>query len=346
MVNWKAGTARWWCLLAIATLIPIACVWITWWRGWLSVFPSVEISAAIPVIAFCLAWALFDAPPYRLSRINWRVQAILIPTFLSVAATLIGFAAGLHEPGWGFAKDVFAGWVGGVAFFGFVGLLIAIASLARPDDDPYDARVRVLVRGKTGPHIDDLTARLKSTLAHYAGRVTRTVTVERFDPASGMYLVQVGVKTVILSYVDDTETVYASAVSYKPDHPPPPGEAHRLVRLSGTRASEAPLAQTTADELRRDYVADVARENECVIDFDLRIWVKAGTEALNYRPVRFTRAVGLEIRNNLNRDLVLRIAWHKSTEQALTLKAGSPATTLEASEVPPDQLVHRIFFEP
>ncbi|HEY8289321.1 MAG TPA: hypothetical protein VIG49_08645, partial [Acetobacteraceae bacterium] len=270
----------------------------------------------------------------------------LIATLLSIAATLIGFFCGLQDASAGFIKDIFAAWIGGVAFFGLVGLVVSVVSLSNAAEDSFPVRARVLVRGRTGSHIDDFIERLRTTLAHYAESVTRTLTVTEYDTASGMYLVRVDVETVIRSFVDDIDTTYLSKVSYKPDYPPPANRRNKLIKLTGVESDRTPLVFGTADEISREYQAAVPRGEACIWESALEIWVKAGTEAITYSPIRHSLSTTVRIDNELDRELCLRVRWHDEPLRQETIPLGVGMSSETKPNLKQGSRVHTLFLDP
>ncbi len=344
MIRFDQPTGWWASLFALALTLFLLGFTVGLWAALWSL-PALETLIAALITAGCALWAVGRPLPGRLARIDHRVAAILIATFLSVAATLVGFAIGLQGFKDLFIKDVFAGWVGSVAFFGVVGAVTAVASLASPAEEPYDSRARILVRGKSGEHVDHFIGNLKESLAHYAETVDRVLTIHEYE--ANMYRVQVCVTTRVCSFVDDVETIHTSKVSYKPDAPPPQGKFHRLTRLSGVldEAKFTAHQQNTATLIERPFTANLRREKPCQVAFELDIWSLESTEVLSYRPLRFTNQVTMDIQNRLDRPLHLRLAWNGGAETPITLRPGENHPTLIATNVHPNHLVHRVFLD-
>ena len=246
---------------AFPDLAVVAAVVLFGTPGALLSLQAAEFLLMLPITVACLGWwiCLFSGNqqllPPKVAWMEWRIAAILIATLLSVAVTLVGLIFGLQAAAAGFMKDVFAAWCGSVAFFGLVGIVVSVVSLSNAAEDSFPARVRVLVRGRTGPHIDDFTERLRTSLAHYAESVSRELKITEYDAGSGMYRLRVDIETVIRSFVDDIDTVYVSQVSYRPDHRPPLGKFHKLVRLVGVECDNTPIESATTNPIVRDYRA-------------------------------------------------------------------------------------------
>ena len=155
-----------------------AGVWHNWWLALPAVF----------IVAACLTCMAFSHGRNWLGRMDWRIGAILLATAASVALTLIGFDLGLHhDDAQKFLHEVFAGWVGGVGFFGMVGVIVAVVSVARPQDERFENRARILFRGPDGKHVDYIVERIRSILEHYSEEIVDTITVDEYDKAEDKF---------------------------------------------------------------------------------------------------------------------------------------------------------------
>ena len=346
-------TLSWLGVCALSDIVPaVASRGFATPGGWLAP-PTIGLLIAVPIATFVVGWWIClmgdnrHLLPGWVARLDWRVAAIWIATGLSAALTLFGWFLNLPDAHDRFVRDVFAGWVGSVVFFGQVGIVVSLVSLANAAKDRFDARVRVLVRGKSGTHVDDFIDRLRSGLAHYAASVTRQIAVMDYDETTGMYQVNTVVRTVIRSFVDDIETSYRSGVSYKPDHPPPPGRHHRLLRVSGVQCDDiVPMISMRADLLSCGYVARLVPEGECVVEFILEFWVKAGEECIGYSPVRYSLLTAVEIDNRLHRTLRVRSAWIGDPLRTLVLPAGASPHQEQRRGLKQGTRVHSLFLDP
>jgi hypothetical protein len=333
-------------------VIPIATILVFGSNASLASWHAVEWLVAVPAGVFCLLWWICLTSgvkrwlPERLGLLDWRVAGIIIATVLSIVLTLVGFAFDLHDANRGFVKDIFAAWLGSVAFFGLVGIVASVVSLANAAEASFDTRARVLVRGRTGDHIDDFIVRLRSTLAHYAESITRTVTVTDYRRDSEMYRLRVDVHTVIRSFVDDVETVYGTAFSYKPDFVPPSGEFHKLTRLTGVECNHSPIESVTDQEIRRDYKGRVPAGGACTVLATLDIWVKAGTEPLYFSLTRYSLSTTMIIDNQLPHDINIRSQWRGERETRETITRGDAPHSYQRRNLKQDRRVHTFIFEP
>ena len=192
--------------------------------------PGLVIAAAC-LLAGSLIVLAFRGSRGWLSRKDWRLAAIFWASAVSIAATLLGFDLGWDTAA-GFLHDVFAGWVASIAFFGFIGLLVAVVSLAQPEEESFESRARILFRGQDGKHIEYIVGRIRETLEHYAEEVSNTFTVVDYRPAERMFLVRVETTTLVRSYLNDVRTTYNSEISMEAEAPPPAGASpNRLLHL-------------------------------------------------------------------------------------------------------------------
>ena len=258
---------------------------------------------------FCLAANIKYLLPYRLRVLDWRLASIFIATTLSVVFTLFGFYLDFQDENEKFVHDFFAAWCGGVAFFGLVGVIVSAVSLVAASEEAFETRARILVRGRRGDHIDDFIERLRTTLAHYTSSVIRKFTISDYDTATNMYLLRAQINANVCSFVDDVETVYASAVAYKPDYDPPTGKHNRLIRVAGVLCDPSPIQMSANEELRRPYEAKIEPGMACEVEIVLEYWVKAGQESVGYSPIRFSLDTTVVLDNQFNRPVPIRSQW-------------------------------------
>src|SRR5262249_5669575 len=97
----------------------------------------------------------------------WRAFIIVGVAAIAIAETCIVYLAGGGHNPVTFFGAVFTAWIGGLALFGITGIVVAIISLSRPENESYDARARILFRKQTGKHIDYAIEKIKESVEHY-----------------------------------------------------------------------------------------------------------------------------------------------------------------------------------
>src|SRR5262249_11207225 len=170
---------------------------------------------------------------------NWRVWGIVAAAVLCVLATAAVYYLGYGlDPVTHFGA-VFAAWVGGLILFLVAGSVVAIVSLAAPENESFDARARILFRRQTGKHIDYIVSKIKEALEHYAEVTENTVLIKAFDAPTKRYLVATNNRAIVRSYLDDVETTYVSSLKMgNVTAPPPGGQPNRLIYV---RVAGAPI---------------------------------------------------------------------------------------------------------
>ena len=244
-------------------------------------------------------------------QVEWRADAIICATLLSIGATLLGLAIGLQDeaPAGKFAHEVFAGWVPTIVFATTVGLIVAVVSLARPEDDNFEARAAILFRGQTGKHVEYVVQKLRSTFEHYAEHVREDLSVTDYDPGEGKYYV--GSKNVsrLKSYITDVSTTYKSAFEMEDVATPPPGRpGNRLLYLTVDGRSQIRQG-FTGTSVKETIETTIDKSAVCLIESEMHYWVAAVSEPNTWTPARYTQRVEIGLRNCLpdGRILPLRI---------------------------------------
>lgn len=300
--------------------------------------PLLIIAAAL-LLAAAFTCLVFERTRNWLSRMDWRIGAVLLATDVSVAATLTGFDLGLNgDAGGKFLHDVFAAWVGAIAFFGIVGLVVTVVSLARPEEERFENRARILFRGQDGRHIEYIVKRISETFEQYAEHVTDVITIRDFDQTSGRFLVNAEATTILRNYIDDVQSKFESRIRMQDVADPPPGrQPNRLTFLDVGGAS-------TGSRVFRDgrlavpIETIIPKRGSCRVAYGMEYWVQAGTEPNTYAPVRYTLYVGLTIRNHIPDGLPVHIRLTKDgggTFDDHHLRPGEERLICEARDLEP-----------
>ncbi|MEO8715370.1 MAG: hypothetical protein ABI369_10185 [Acetobacteraceae bacterium] len=281
--------------------------------------PRFDIAAGI-IIAGCLTAIAFQRTRGWLACMDWRIAAIVLTTALSVAATCLGFDLGWDgETGGRFPHDVFAGWVASIAFFGTIGLVVAVVSLVQPEKEGFESRARILLRGKDGEHIRYIIERLRGTLEHYAEEVTSTIIIKDYDAIGQKFFIRMELTTVLRSYLDDIETRYESEFEIEQETDPPANQPPaRLIYLrvgKGEDQQRYPSRPFQNNGIREVIRSTIRPRGTCPVESAVEVWVKADTEANNHKTVRFTQRMQLRVRNNLPGNETVRIRFNEPAGQ-------------------------------
>jgi hypothetical protein len=278
-------------------------------------------------------------------RMDWRVAAILLATAIAVAATLIVFALGLGRNPADFFGAILASWVGGVALFAVVGVVVAVVSLAQPEEESVESRARILFRGQKGRHVDYIVARIRQVFEQYAEDVSNMMTVSEYDASDRKFLVLSEGTTRVRGYIDDAPSTYKSEYSHTGvASPPPGGNLNRVVYLRVGQQNFGG-SDIKGSAFSRPFDTTIAAGEDCIIADGIESWVIADDEENSYTPVRFCQRVRLTIRNHLRGGVPLRIKLSldegKSFDE-LTLRSGESRLICEVRDVEPEKTVYDV----
>jgi hypothetical protein len=280
----------------------------------------------------------------RIRHMSWRVRAVLIAVAVTVGLTAIPyiFRFGL-DPTTHFGA-IFAAWVGGVALFVIAGAVVAIISLARPEEESFDARARIFFRGRSGKHIDYIIQQIPKRLEHYAELSEVTHSVRDYDPATKRYLIATKNKLVIKSYLDDVRTTYDSYLDFSECTIAPNGkQRNRLVYLRVGSDTIGPVEEFD-DKLRRDFSTNIDPDGSCAVEYLVEHWTEAEKETNDHRPRRYTQAIRLNIENLVNLPATpIQVSTDNGAHwDTVDLPSGQTRPILQLSEVPPGNVVFRM----
>ena len=280
--------------------------------------PAWSIAAAC-FLALPLARLALARRPFWPVQVEWRADAIICATLLSIGATLLGLAIGLQDeaPAAGhFAHEVFAGWVPTIAFATTVGLIVAVVSLARPEDDNFEARAAILFRGQTGKHVEYVVQKLRSTFEHYAETVQEEMSITDYDAGEGKFYASSQNVTRLKSYITDVSTTYKSPFGISDVAPPPPGKPdNRLVYLTINGRPHA-CRSFVGTDLDDTLETTIDKAATCVVEMRMDYWIAAETEPNTWTPSRYSQRVDIALRNCLPGGQVLPLRLQRENGAA------------------------------
>jgi hypothetical protein len=328
--------------LALSVLALIGVMLIGLW-------PSSSAIAGALLLAIVVSSLLFSKIRRWLDRMDWRVGAILLATAVAAAATLLAYAAGIGTDPSTFLGAIFAGWISGVALFVVVGVVVAVVSLARPEEESVESRARILFRGQKGRHIDYIVGRIRRVFEQYADDVSNVMTISDYDAATQTFLLMSEGKTTIRGYIDDVPSTYRSSISLVDVTPSPAGRVqNRLVYLHvGKQHFDGQEFGGGAVDFPFD--ATIAEGSDCLIASGLETWIKADTEENTFAPVRFSRRIRLTVRNHLRGGSPLRLKISLDGGQTYdewTVRSGEEKLLCDLRDVEPETEVYDIRFLP
>jgi hypothetical protein len=230
---------------------------------------------------------------------DWRVKLIVGFVVVAIVATCCDYYEGFGlNPETHFGA-VFAAWVGGLALFVITGIVVAIVSLAKPEEESFDSRARILFRREKGKHIDYIVSKLKAEFEHYAETTILKVTISDFHAGEKKYRVSSVNEAVVRSYIDDVETTYSTTLEIEGATLPPPGCAsNRLVSVKiGDRYIGTAEQFTTS--ISRPINCRVDQDSTCDVCTMTEFWVLADDEPNTHQTRRYTQSLSLHFANLL-----------------------------------------------
>ncbi len=279
-------------------------------------------------------------------RSDLRVQVIFGAMILSALACVI--AAWLVHDIFNvgrFRGAFYASLVAGVVLSFVITLVIAVASLSRPDKAVFEARARNFLRQQKGPHIDDLIGKMQQLFEPYCTQVSKTMRITRFDQQAGLLLVVERTQFRLKSYLDDIEADFDTSLKYSTDTEAPdsgPQASLTYLRVNGHTIAEN---RTFTTRLEQGFTVPISKEGEGEVEHRKVYWCKPDIEPHVFQPVRFCRKLVLTLANDLPSlgiEVELRgtaeIEEHSPPRQDIPLRIsvapGHEARVIEADELP------------
>lgn len=297
-IMWKWWQKRGWRLRAgvYAGLLSAALVGGLLYVG-LTEASAYALAVALP---FAVVFLWFAEGRRWLTSLDWRIGAILLATVASVLISLVIYATGqARDPGefWG---AVFAAWLGAVSFFVVVGAAVAIISLTKPEDEPFEARARILFRRETGPHIEYIISKINEVLEHYSEKTSNKIIILDYNETAGKYRIAFEGDSSVRGYIDDIDATYKSEVEYDEiTEPPENGTKNTLVYFRINGEAQDISKSTSGNSIRYPFKATTKMKNALDIAFRVEVWLCASTEPISHTVARYTQLLSLHIENRL-----------------------------------------------
>lgn len=275
-------------------------------------------------------------------ELDWRKKWLILAGALTVGVTLLTFVASISldlsfTNASKFAGAVFASWVASVLFFLVVGIIVAVVSLARPESESFESRLRILFQQQRGDHIDYIIERFKGTFEQYAAFTEAHICVEEYNKTEGKFYVTVTRKIHIKSYIDDANTAYKSQIKHEEICEPP--QNARPNRMDYLRIDEEMHAapESFISCISKDVRTTVPAGGTCKIEYSLSHWVKEIEEENTHTPARFTQKYVLRVQNKIEGlSLIVKIKSSSSENFVETiLRSGDYLKVLELNGLRP-----------
>jgi hypothetical protein len=272
-------------------------------------------------------------------------MSIFLVTAVAVVLTIIvGNIEYSRDPSTFFGA-IFASWVAGLALFIGVGGLVAVVSLARPHQESFDARARILFRRQSGRHIDYIVSRISGVLEHYSEETYRRIMIKEFDENECKYLISMETTTTVRSYIDDIISNYVCPIRIIPKSQPPEGRKHKLVYTRIDGRAEGGSEEFDGD-VDRKIATTIDGDKACKVEQCIEMWIKEKTEPCRNIPTRYTQKYLLFIENHLtNRSVNIKITEGMAREnqedwKQYSLSPGDKRALLQRVDLLPEQIVY------
>jgi hypothetical protein len=264
-----------------------------------------------------------------------RIWPILIVALLCIGATIFVYWKGYGHDPTTFFGAVLTAWIAGLALFLVTGILVLVISLARPEEDSFDARARILFRRQSGKHIDYIVERIKGMLEHYAERAIVKITINGFHDAERKYRVSSLNTVTVRSYLDDVETNWSSHIGRDGVTAPPAGGLpNRLVYLR-TAGEPVGLSEEFQDAFTREISCRIDRNAPCEVNWLMEYWVRANDEPNTYAPQRYTQALVLHFENLTQLPVELTLTTDGTKPASVRLAPGVSKQVTEIKDIQP-----------
>lgn len=265
------------------------------------------MSAALSFLAGVIFFA--KSLQFWRERLDWRIWAIVISVLLSIILTFFALSFDSLRNTSVFWGSVFSSWVGAVAFFVVFGAVVTGFSVARPEEDSFDLRARILFRRQRGPHIDYIVERIRQQFEQFSESSVHEFRVDAYDAASDRLFISVINKTTVRNYITDTTNTYRSRVKYEALTPAPQGAENN--HLMYVRVNDSALTEpiSVIDAINFEFETMISHDDLCRIAYEMKHWVQAASEENEHQPARYTQRFSLFIENNLQngREIAARI---------------------------------------
>ncbi|MDX0610780.1 hypothetical protein GOC90_25490 [Sinorhizobium medicae] len=278
---------------------------------------------------------------------DWRVKLVLWSVGLAVTVTLTFYIfVPQATDASHFLGAAFASWISGLLLFLLVGSVVAIVSLARPEQELFDARARNLLRRQEGSHIDYIIGRFHNLLEAYVASSEKRILVLDFDEAENKFYTSQTTVNALQCYLDDQEVSIASSVAYENASSPPKGRPKPCLTYLKVDGDHVGDSEEFEIKIKRDFNAKVPANKPCIVEHRFLYWIKAGEEANRHRPIRYTKRMVVVVENQLaNRSIVAILKSIDGLEARITIPAGSTETIVNLSEIAPRDTIYDFYLD-
>lgn len=319
--------------------------------GWLSAAAAALLGAAAGGgLAYAPANAANRSRMHAVWQTFWRDRRKLVVALACGAATVltIKFAnlasAGSNSFWYGFYQS----WTAGFVAFLLFGLATTVASLAKPEEDGFERRVRILFGGRTGAHIDYIVAAV-AKIGYYAEIVEREYCIDEVDTANHRYSMLVTHRSTNRHYIHDAESVDTLEFAYLPDPVPQMETAGELISVVVCHENGHTTNLTPPEGVPIPVQGGMAQKWDIAIPkgqavslaLQYRVWCLFGEEQ-SFEPNRFAKAIRTTIKRTCPGAGVTLAAWRDDLwRHEKNLIAGRDETLPAAIDCAPERAAYK-----
>jgi hypothetical protein len=327
--------------LDVAGYHPHCILVILFGIAWAVGLANQPATAIAILIIFGTVSLFFSDKCYRyLELFDWRFRAIYFATLASLVITLAIYSTGALQDVSTFWGAVFASWVSAVIFFAFVGAIVATVSVFQPEKESLETRARILFRRESGPHIDYIVSKIRSTFEHYVETTRTKIAIERYHDGEKKYRLRSEDKSTVRSFIPDAKTSYSSFIRMTEVQNPPPGEqSNRLlyVRVNGTPQA----GEDFVDHIERNFSIEIEPFGACLVEHQINNWHLADVEPYEHTARRYTHTLTVEMENLLPRIVKISRKMPGSPNwNELEIQPGQSITVITLHDLTPESTAY------
>jgi hypothetical protein len=276
---------------------------------------------------------------------GWRVFVISLALIISVIASeVIYWPLGYgHDPRTFFGA-IFAAWLGGLALFVVIGLVVAVVTLVRPEQESFDARARILFR-QSGKHVDYIIRRIATVLEHYNESASIKVTITSHNPVADKCRICCEATTIVKAYIDDITSTVSSRIKLKRiTAAPPGGDPNRIMFLRLDGISQPGFTADFTRAIDLPYTITIEPHQSCEVSRGCETWTKTKTENNTHTPVRYTQKTTLAFENRLQNAASVRVHLSKdrgTSWEQYDLGPGESKELFQCSDAEANEEIYR-----
>jgi hypothetical protein len=274
---------------------------------------------------------------------DWRGQVLICSAAIAVFGTLaLAFVPGATDVGhfWG---ATFASWVAGVVLFVLTGLIIGLISIARPELDLLDSRIRNLLQRQEGPHIDYVHRKIRSQFEPYLAHCDRHLHVVAFDRLTRTFQIAQQTELVYRSFLTDVDLPFQSRIGYAKAAPPPPGANRSCLNYLKVAGQDVGGQEEFDSEVIRPFDIKIAAHSDCRVEHHMVYWVLEG-DPNRQRTIRFMRVVRVHLHNQLARDR-LKVSCPGNPGADRIIRPGEEAQVINIFDISPPENEDEVAFD-